>query len=100
VAGPLPARSKVRVGLDHGAQACLNIIVPTLNSVGNNPHEVFRRLDAGREYRISYLFTTEGQRQRITFRILMASHPAAKLPKRDDNYSSFPAEVFFGLLLY
>ena len=45
---PLPAGSKVLVGLDHGAQAGLRVIIDALNSKDDNPHEVFRGVDAVR----------------------------------------------------
>jgi hypothetical protein len=45
---PLPAGSKVFVGLDNGAQACLRVIVGALDSKGDIPHKVFRRSNAVR----------------------------------------------------
>lgn len=48
MAGPPPASSEKFVGLDDGAQTYIRIFVLSLNTKGNNPHKVFRRLDTGR----------------------------------------------------
>jgi hypothetical protein len=48
MAGPLPASSKIFVGLDDGAQTCVRVIALPLNSIGNEPRKVFRCLDTGR----------------------------------------------------
>jgi hypothetical protein len=58
-----PTASKVLVGLDEGAQACLRIIILGLNSKGKHSHEVIRCLDPSQSSGgtiLSYLFIMEG----------------------------------------
>jgi hypothetical protein len=61
------------------------------NSIGNNLHKVFRRRDAGQSG--TRILEERRRQKRIPFQIPINSPTATIALRRDDNYSSFPAEV-------
>ena len=103
MAGPPPASNEIFVDLDDGAQACIRILVLSLNAKGNNPHKVFdASILVGVEpgCRTSYLLTVEERRRQknIPSYTPVSSLTPAKALERGCNSPLWTVEVPFSLL--